>query len=167
MKSIFLVFTLSLVLTNACIFKSLLGFTESPHAELEQAFTQFEEVLSQTAAQANQEKTWNSIVSSKYAKNPPTEGSGLAGGLTAVAKFLASDMSVSITRTEDTMPKDRVRWIHPLGSCGKVKFVYNEVSQRYSGLFKDADYGIARFSLAAPPSDGYKPGMALKFFRNN
>ena len=167
MKSIFLVLTLSLVLTNACIFKSLLGFTESPHAELEQAFTQFEEVISQTAAQANQEMTWNSIVSSKYAKNPPTAGSGLESGFTAVAQFLASEMSVSITRTADTMPKDRVRWLHPLGSCGKVKFVYNEVSQRYSGLFKDADYGIARFSLAAPPSGGYMPGMALKFFRNN
>jgi len=50
MKSIFLVFTLSLVLTNACIFKSLLGLTESPHAELEQAFTQFDEVLSQIDA---------------------------------------------------------------------------------------------------------------------
>jgi len=51
MKSILLVFTLSLVLTNACIFKSLLGFTgSSPHAELEQTFTEFEEVLSQTSA---------------------------------------------------------------------------------------------------------------------
>jgi len=34
-------------------------------------------------------------------------------------------------------------------------------------LFKGADFGIARLSLAAPPSGGYKPGMALKFFRNN
>jgi len=41
---------------------------------------------------------------------------------------VAEDMEVSITRTEDTMPKDRVRWIHPLGSCGKVKMEYNKVS---------------------------------------
>ena len=65
------------------------------------------------------------------------------------------------------MPEGRVKWIHPLGSCGKVKFVANEVSQRYSGLFKGADYGIARLSLAGPESGGYKPGMGLKFFRNN
>lgn len=89
MKSILLVFTLSLVLTNACIFKSLLGFTgSSPHAELEQTFTEFEEVLSQTSAQVNQETTWNSIVKTKYAKLPPTAGSGLEGGFSAVASFM-------------------------------------------------------------------------------
>ena len=29
-------------------------------------------------------------------------------------------MNVPITRTEDTMPYGRIKWIHPLGSCGKL-----------------------------------------------
>lgn len=77
-------------------------------------------------------------------------------------------MNVPITRTEDTMPYGRIKWIHPLGSCGKVKFVFNDAAKQYTGLFKGADYGIARFSLAADPdAEGFTPGMALKFFRNN
>ena len=76
-------------------------------------------------------------------------------------------MQVTITRTEDTMPEGRTKMIHPFGSCGKVKFVANEFSKRYSGLFQGADYGIARLSLAVPESGGYIPGMGLKFFRNN
>ena len=42
---------------------------------------------------------WNNIVSSKYLSKPKTEGSGLAGGVTAMMKFIASDMQVPITRT--------------------------------------------------------------------
>ena len=77
-------------------------------------------------------------------------------------------MNVPITRTEDTMPYGRIKWIQPLGSCGKVKFVFNDAAKQYTGLFKGADYGIARFSLAADPAaEGFTPGMALKFFRNN
>ena len=50
----------------------------------------------------------------------------------------------------------------------KVKFVFNDAAKQYTGLFKGADYGIARFSLAADPAaEGFTPGMALKFFRNN
>ena len=41
------------------------------------------------------------------------------------------------------------------------------LSLSYSGLFKAADYGLARLYLAAPVSQGYIPGMTLKFFRNN
>ena len=34
-------------------------------------------------------------------------------------------------------------------------------------MFKGADYGIARFYLAADPTEGsFTPGMALKFFRD-
>ena len=66
------------------------------------------------------------------------------------------------------MPAGRIKWINPLGSCGKVKFIFNNVGKQYSGLFKGADYGIARLSLATDPAGGYFiPGMALKFFRNN
>ena len=66
------------------------------------------------------------------------------------------------------MPDGRVKWIHPLGVCGKVKFVFNNASKSYTGLFQGADYGIARLSLALDPADGhFTPGMALKFFRDN
>jgi hypothetical protein len=63
------------------------------------------------------------------------------------------------------MPPGRIKWIHSLGSCGKVKFEYNDAANQYSGLFRGADYGIARFSLAG--SNGFNVGMALKFFRDN
>jgi len=78
-------------------------------------------------------------------------------------------MDVPIKRTEDYMPDGRVKWIHPLGSCGKVKFVANDYSKKtYSGLFKGGDFGIARLSLAGDPGKlGYAPGMALKFFRKD
>jgi len=66
------------------------------------------------------------------------------------------------------MPAGRIKWIHPLGSCGKVKFVYNDAAKQYSGLFRGADNGIARLSLASDPAGGsFAPGMALKFFRDN
>lgn len=42
-----------------------------------------------------------------------------------------------------------------------------EEGKKYTGLFKGAEHGLARMSLAADPSKiGFTPGMGLKFFRD-
>jgi hypothetical protein len=58
---------------------------------------------------------------------PPTKGAGVTS-LWASVQFSAESMSLTLERTEDTMPEGRKKWIHPIGSCGKVKFVANSYS---------------------------------------
>ena len=72
----------------------------------------------------------------------------------------------------DQLPKNsagntRKKYIHPVGSVGKVEFVSS--SKRYTGLFQGASYGIVRISLAKKPSESIMhtvPGMGLKFLRD-
>jgi len=71
----------------------------------------------------------------------------------------------------DIMPKaligSRKKFIHQVGTVGKVKFVSNG-NHKFTGILKGADQGIVRFSSAAQPSDKSPlgPGMGLKFLRD-
>ena len=61
----------------------------------------------------------------------------------------------------------RQKYIHSVGSVGKVEFVSS--SDKYTGLFQGASYGIVRISLAKEPSESVMntaPGMGLKFLRD-
>jgi len=61
----------------------------------------------------------------------------------------------------------RQKYIHSVGSVGKVEFVSS--SEKYTGLFQGASYGIVRISLAKEPSENVlstAPGMGLKFLRD-
>ena len=61
----------------------------------------------------------------------------------------------------------RQKYIHSVGSVGKVEFVAS--SDKYTGLFQGASYGIVRISLAKEPSESVQntaPGMGLKFLRD-
>ncbi len=65
----------------------------------------------------------------------------------------------------------RTKYIHSVGVVGKVKLVLKGANP-YTGLFKKADYGLVRFSSAAPPSatdlnSPLTPGLGLKFLRDN
>lgn len=62
----------------------------------------------------------------------------------------------------------RSKYIHSVGTTGKVKFVSNG-KHPYDGIFEGSDYGIARFSSAVEPVEGGQPlapGMGLKFLRD-
>ena len=62
----------------------------------------------------------------------------------------------------------RTKFIHSVGTVGKVKFVSNG-KHEYTGIFKGADHGLIRMSSAAKPdekSQPLAPGFGLKFLRD-
>jgi len=62
----------------------------------------------------------------------------------------------------------RTKYIHSVGTVGKVKFVSNG-QHPYTGIFKGASQGLVRFSSAAAPvvkGQPLAPGMGLKFLRD-
>ena len=73
------------------------------------------------------------------------------------------------------MPSDRTslfgartKYIHSVGTVGKVKFVSNG-KHKFTGIFKGAEHGLIRMSSAAKPASGGQPlapGFGLKFLRD-
>lgn len=60
----------------------------------------------------------------------------------------------------------RPKLIHSLGMTAEFEFKSNG-NHPYTGIFKGADNGILRFSLAAKPDDNVIiPAFAFKFFRD-
>lgn len=62
----------------------------------------------------------------------------------------------------------RKKYIHSIGVSGKVKLVPSGIAHPFTGIFKGADFGIARLSVGAKPS-AKQPlvvGMGLKFLRS-
>jgi len=82
-------------------------------------------------------------------------------------------MEPTFTTKGDELPKGNVygtrgKYIHTIGSLGKVKLVSNG-NHPYTGLFRGADQGFARMSEAKKPSAKHlntTPGMGLKFLRD-
>ena len=67
----------------------------------------------------------------------------------------------------DEVERGRKKLIHTVGPVAKFSIKWNENSQKYSGLFKKCDYGIARFSSAKEPTDGNTaPGISVKCLRD-
>jgi hypothetical protein len=85
-------------------------------------------------------------------------------------------MEPTFTGKGDAMPNGNIfgqrrKYIHSVGTTGKVKFVparHKGNHTKYTGIFKGAEYGIARFSSAAAPSESQPlaPGLGLKFLRD-
>jgi hypothetical protein len=90
-----------------------------------------------------------------------------------VAAIFTESMVPSFSTPGDEMPKGqlygtRSKYIHTVGSVGKVKLV-STGNHPYTGIFKGADHGYARLSLAAQPNPkalNTGPGMGLKFLRD-
>jgi len=64
--------------------------------------------------------------------------------------------------------KNRLKSIHPVGVVGKVQW-RDLGGHPYSGIFKGAQHGLARLSLALEPDTGSMttaPGIGLKFLRD-
>jgi len=79
--------------------------------------------------------------------------SGSFPGIKLPGIFVES-MSPTFNAKGDTMPSEmfglstRKKYIHSVGSTGKVRFV-SSGSHPFTGIFKGADYGIIRLSSAA------------------
>jgi len=89
-----------------------------------------------------------------------------------LAEIFFETMCVTMEQSGDELPiawtgNYRQKYIHSVGSVGKVEFVPQE--NRYSGIFNGASNGIVRISFAAEPDAtilNTTPGMGLKFLRD-
>ena len=89
-----------------------------------------------------------------------------------MSTVMLESMQPSFDSPGDDMPCKmltcRQKGIHCVGVVGKVKFDPNPDNHLFSGIFKGADYGIVRLSVAKPTVPIIKemaPGMGLKFLR--
>ena len=90
----------------------------------------------------------------------------------SLAEIFFESMCPTMEAPGDQLPiawtgNPRKKYIHSIGSTGKVEFVSTENS--YTGLFQGASYGIVRISLAAEPEASVQntaPGMGLKLLRD-
>jgi len=91
--------------------------------------------------------------------------------------LLSESVKLSFDTSADVMPEGRRKEIHTTGVVGAIKFsaigaAAGGASEKYTGLFRGAEYGIARLTSAAMPgegqatTDGITPGMGFKFFRD-
>jgi hypothetical protein len=86
--------------------------------------------------------------------------------LNVLTGILGESVMTSFDSNSDTMAQKRSKYIHSVGIVGGIKFV-SSGDHPYKGLFQGADHGIVRFSSAKEPSsDGFTPGMGLKFLRD-
>ena len=81
-------------------------------------------------------------------------------------------MKPTFRHVGDTMPSrmhffTRKKVVHTQGVVVQVKFIPSGISHPFTGMFRGADYGIMRMSLATEPSDNnLVPGIGLKFLRS-
>jgi hypothetical protein len=114
-------------------------------------------------AQLKQDMIWEEIEATK-SESAPWPGAKLAG-------IFVESMKPSFNEVGDTMPVGllgkRQKYIHTVGAIGKVKFV-SAGNHPYTGIFKGANHGFARFSSAVEPTakQALAPGMGLKFLRS-
>lgn len=73
----------------------------------------------------------------------------------------------------EQLQEGREKKIHSVGSTFKFKFEWSTTAtSSYTGLFKQADYGIGRMSGATNPSKGWEeakttaPGLSIKILRD-
>eukprot|EP00455_Lapot_gusevi_P047068 TRINITY_DN6303_c0_g1_i1.p1 TRINITY_DN6303_c0_g1~~TRINITY_DN6303_c0_g1_i1.p1 ORF type:complete len:335 (-),score=57.50 TRINITY_DN6303_c0_g1_i1:114-1118(-) len=87
--------------------------------------------------------------------------------LSFFAIFL-EDMHVSGESISDILPASRSKkLIHSVGAVAKVRFVWNG-SHPYTGMFRQAESGLLRASLATRPSSFSPviPGLSIKVLRD-
>lgn len=87
--------------------------------------------------------------------------------------FLES-VKYSFDTPSDVFTIPRTKYIHSVGVVMPFKLVAS--SNKYTGMFRGADYGLLRFSSAASPSStidplygsmgGFTPGVGIKMFRD-
>jgi hypothetical protein len=82
-------------------------------------------------------------------------------------------MKPTVSEFTDEMPEGRYKLIHSVGGAASVKFDF--LPNPYTGLFKEANYGLIRFASAKEPKEGsgigaleggFTPGIGVKFLRD-
>lgn len=120
------------------------------------------------SASTKQALLWEQINSTAY--------SGLLPAITGPGFMALFDLcskkfdAKAFSHDGDLMEEGRPKHIHSFGTVAQVAFEPNlDMAQPLTGLFQSgAEHGLLRLSLAEPPHGGnYKPGIALKLFRNN
>ena len=82
--------------------------------------------------------------------------------------LMLEDMCPSFTTPGDGLPSNRAKVIHTVGTVGKVEW-RDRGGHPYTGIFRGAEHGLARLSLALRPDTSAlntAPGMGLKFLRD-
>uniref|UniRef100_A0A7S1PY99 Uncharacterized protein n=1 Tax=Alexandrium catenella TaxID=2925 RepID=A0A7S1PY99_ALECA len=81
--------------------------------------------------------------------------------------LLRESVAVSFDSVSDVFPEPRGKWIHNIGVTGGIRFI-GSGNHHYTGLFKGAEHGIIRLSVAKPVNmkEGVAPGMGIKFLRD-
>lgn len=77
-------------------------------------------------------------------------------------------MNLSYDTVSDSMPVDRVKVTHPVGTMTKVEFIAHPESP-YTGCFRGAKHGVMRISetvKTTPEKSKTVPGHGVKFFRD-
>eukprot|EP00591_Stephanopyxis_turris_P006641 CAMPEP_0195512592 /NCGR_PEP_ID=MMETSP0794_2-20130614/4505_1 /TAXON_ID=515487 /ORGANISM="Stephanopyxis turris, Strain CCMP 815" /LENGTH=398 /DNA_ID=CAMNT_0040640415 /DNA_START=112 /DNA_END=1309 /DNA_ORIENTATION=+ len=111
-------------------------------------------------AGGNKEKyLWNQLSKDKQGANWPNQGDE--------DFFFRKDLEDSFGWCSDWRPWPGNKFIHPIGAVAKIKFVPSGQNHQYTGLFKGADYGVARLSLTSKRNNnGIAPSIGIKFFRD-
>jgi hypothetical protein len=108
----------------------------------------------------------NGIRATAYAKGSRPD---VVGGLVQFAKSSLESianhlLSETITRISDELKEPRPKLFHTYGTTAKILFT-PEAGTRYTGMFGERAYGLARFSYAGPVLGiGVVPGLGMKFF---
>jgi hypothetical protein len=110
------------------------------------------------SAKEKQEILWSQISENPYVFKPQL---GAELFLQALGTPALLDLRTTIDRSSDVLPFGRIKFIHPIGSCAKIRWVSR--SNEYSGLFETGTVGIIRMGWAvAPELMGYIPGASIK-----
>ena len=117
-------------------------------------------------AKEKQNLLWSEIQSS-HAEDPyPTlSGKSFSQALELLRGLF--NLKPSFDYASDEIPAGRIKIIHANGVAGKISFIPT-TDHPFTGLYKTGAIGMARLSLATPPSDtDYVPGIAIKFLIPN
>jgi len=77
-------------------------------------------------------------------------------------------MNLSYDTVSDTMPVNRKKRTHPVGTHTKVELIAHPDTP-YTGMFRGAKHGVMRISetfMTAPQTPKTTPGHAVKLFRD-
>lgn len=94
--------------------------------------------------------------------------------LLALGHIYIESMSPTVEHVSDTFPSGRSKLIHSVGAIAQCKFEYNG-NGNYTGLFRQADFGLCRYSSALEPDtsdtsdpedSNFIPALAYKFLRD-
>jgi hypothetical protein len=106
-------------------------------------------------ASRKQDFLWHQILQSQYDRLPPLQKIDIVG-------LFLTTLRTKMDRQSDQAPTGWKKAIHAHGSVAKIRFV-STADHPFTGLFKQADYGLLRLSVTADPAArGVAPGLAIK-----